>query len=115
MKQTKKEVFSSLLPTVHQKSILCWIKKTLVVVNFDFFVIVVAIRATSVTGQSYFIDDMADLWLWIKKKERKKTSELKCSQMLRTCRWYRNEDNDLKVLSCSFEAALSWVTAGKIK
>jgi len=45
--------------------------KDLMVVKFDFFVILVAIRATSVAGQSYFIVDMADLWLQIKKKEKK--------------------------------------------
>lgn len=70
------------------------------VVKFDFFVIVVAIRATSVAGQSYFIDDMADLWLQIKKK---RNPELKCSHMLRTCGGYRNEDNDLKCMAAALK------------
>lgn len=47
------------------------------VVNFDFSVIVVAIRATSVTGPSYFIDDIPDLWLQIKKNEKNENSGVK--------------------------------------
>lgn len=51
-----------------------------------------AIRATSVAGKLYFIVDMTDLWLQTKKEN----PELKCSHVLRTCRGYRNKDNDLK-------------------
>lgn len=79
--------------------------KNVVVVNFDFlffFSFLVAIRATSAAGQPYFIVDMADLWLQMKK--RKKNPESKCSHMLRTCRGYRNEDNDLKCMAAALKS-----------
>lgn len=34
---------------------------------------------------------------------QKKNPELKCSHMLRTCRGYRNEDNDLKCMAAALK------------
>lgn len=41
-------------------------------ISSTFFFFLVAIRATSVAGLPYFIVDMADLWLQMKKKSKVK-------------------------------------------